>query len=151
MKRLLKSIKTYKGYTSRENLIRACMLKDTASVLSASPTHLINISLETTSAFPAEWKIAKIIPIHKSGSYSSFDNYRPISILPTLSKDKVTEKLIHRHLLVISSSRNFENKLISKFQFGFRPKLSTELGVTLLLDDIRKSVDEGKQLSVLFL
>ena len=119
--------------------------------LSTSPTHLINISLETTSVFSTDWKIAKIIPIHKSGSCSSFDNYRPISILPTLSKDKVTEKLIHRQLLVISSSRNFENKLISKVQFGFRTKLSTELGVTLLLDDIRKSVDEGKQLSVLFL
>ena len=105
-------------------------MKDAASVLSASSTQLINISFETTSAFPAEWKIAKIIPIHKSGSYSSFDNYRPISILPTLSKDKVTEKLIHRQLLVISSSRNFENKLISKFQFDFRPKVSTEFRVT---------------------
>ena len=81
------------------------MLKDTASVLSASPTHLINISLETTSAFPAEWKIAKIIPIHKSGSYSSFDNYRPITILLTLSKGKVIEKLIHRQFLVISTSQ----------------------------------------------
>ena len=37
-----------------------------------------------------------------------------------------------------------KNKLLSKFQFGFRPRLSTELAATLLLDEIRKSVDQGK-------
>ncbi len=43
-----------------------------------------------------------------------------------------------------------ENKLLSKFQFGFRPKLSTELATTLLLDDIRRNVDEGKLVGAVF-
>eukprot|EP00794_Sanderia_malayensis_P014738 gene14738-16273_t len=47
-----------------------------------------------TGTFPVDWKLAKIVPIHKSGSFSSFDNYRPISILPVLSK--IIEKAVHR-------------------------------------------------------
>ena len=83
-------------------------------------------------------KIAKIVPVHKSGSLSSFDNYRPISILPVLSK--VMEKLVQRQLMEFLD----QNKLLSKFQFGFKPRLSTELAATMLLDEIRKSVDQGK-------
>lgn len=47
---------------------------------------------------------------------------------------KVIEKLIHRLLLTYPG----ESKLISKFQFGFRQKLLTELTIILLLDDLRK-------------
>ena len=99
--------------------------------------HLINLSL-TTNVFPADWKIAKIIPIYKSGSRSNLDNYRPISILPVLSK--IIEKIKHRQLISFLD----RNSLLSPSQFGFRRGLSTELAATLLLDDIRKEVDAGK-------
>ena len=62
----------------------------------------------------------------------------PISVLPVLSK--IVEKVVHRQVFEFIE----QNKLLSAFQFGFRPKLSTELAATLLLDDIRKNVDEGK-------
>ena len=137
----LKSIKRSKS-TGIDDL-PPNMLKDAAPAISAPLTYLINQSLET-GLFPTAWKAAKIIPIHKSGSYSNLDNYRPISILPVLSK--VIEKVIHRQLLTFLE----ESKLLSKFQFGFRPKLSTELATTLLLDDIRRSVDEGKLVGVVF-
>ena len=90
-------------------------------------------------------KIAKIVPVHKSGSLSSFDNYRPISVPPVLSK--VIEKLVQRQLMEFLE----KNKLLSKFQFGFRPRLSTELAATLLLDEIRKSVDQGKLVGATFI
>ena len=99
--------------------------------------HLINLSL-TTNVFPTDWKIAKIIPIYKLGSCSNLDNYRPISILPVLSK--IIEKIIHRQLMSFLD----RNSLLSPSQFGFRRGLSTELAATLLLDDIRKEVDAGK-------
>ena len=44
-----------------------------------------------------------------------------------------------------------KNKLLSKFQFGFRPRLSTELAATLLLDEIRKNVDQGKLVGATFI
>ena len=94
--------------------------------------------------FPQEWKAAKIIPLHKSGSTKSFDNYRPISVLPMVSK--VIEKIVRKQLM------NFldKNKLLSTRQFGFRAKMSTELAATLLLDDISKNVDKGQLVGAVF-
>ena len=57
---------------------------------------LINKSL-ASGIFPNKLKIAKIIPIFKSGDPSSFSNYRPVSILPAFSK--VFEKVIYNRLL----------------------------------------------------
>ena len=78
------------------------------------------------------------MPIHESGSFSSFDNYRPISILSFLSK--IIEKAVHQQVMGFLEV----NQLQYKFQFGFRPKWSTELAATLLSDEIRQHVDEGK-------
>ena len=61
------------------------ILKMAAGVLSPSVTSLINKSIDS-SCFPSQLKIAKIFPIHKSGPKSDPSNYRPISILLTISK-----------------------------------------------------------------
>ena len=131
----LRSIQRNKS-TGIDNL-PPCLLKDAARTISAPLTHLINLSLQT-GLFPEDWKLAKIVPIHKSGSRSSFDSYRPISVLPVLSK--IIEKAVHRQVMEFLG----QNKLLSASHFGFRPKLSTELAATLLLDDIRKNLDDGK-------
>ena len=81
VERELKSIKRNKA-TGLDDLPPG-LLKDSAEVISAPLTHLINISL-MTSTFPADWKEAKVIPIHKSGVRSKCENYRPISVLPVL-------------------------------------------------------------------
>ena len=135
IERYLKSIKRNKS-TGTDNL-PPCLLKDAAHTISAPLTHLINLSLQT-GLFPNDWKLAKIVPIYKSGSHSNFDNYGPISVLPVLSK--IIEKAVHREVLELIE----QNKFLYAFQFAFRPKLSTELAATLLLDDIRKNADEGK-------
>ena len=83
VEKYLRSIKRNKS-TGIDNL-PPCLLKDAARTISAPLTHLINLSLQT-GLFPKDWKLAKIVPIHKSGSHSSIDNYRPISVLPVLSK-----------------------------------------------------------------
>ena len=142
VEKYLRSIKRNKS-TGIDNL-PPCLLKDAARTISAPLTHLINLSLQT-GLFPKDWKLAKIVPIHKSGFHSSFDNYRPISVLPVLSK--IIEKAVHRQVIEFIE----QNKLLSAFQFGFRPKLSTELAATLLSDDIRKNVDEGKLVGAAFI
>ena len=72
------------------------LLKDCASEISSPLTHIINLSLKT-STVPSDWKIAKVIPLFKSGSANDVDNYRPISILPVISK--IQEKLVHHQLM----------------------------------------------------
>ena len=58
------------------------LLKDAAGVIAKPLTFIINLSLET-GVVPTDWKMAKVIPIFKSGSMAEIDNYRPISILST--------------------------------------------------------------------
>eukprot|EP00794_Sanderia_malayensis_P013254 gene13254-14618_t len=60
---------------------------------------------------------------------------------------KIIEKAVHRQVMGFLEV----NKLLSKFQFGFRPKLSTELAATLLFDEIRQHVDEGKLVGATFI
>ena len=141
VEKIIKSIKRSKA-TGIDDLPPG-LIKDAADVLSVPLSYIINLSLDT-GQFPQEWKAAKIIPLHKSGSTKSFDNYRPISILPIVSK--VIEKIVHKQLM------NFldRNKLLSTRQFGFIAKISTELAATLLLDDIRKNVDKGQLVGTAF-
>ena len=55
-----------------------------------------NLSLKT-GIFPTDWKMAKVIPTHESGSHSNSDTYRPLSVLPVISK--IIEKIIHEQLI----------------------------------------------------
>ena len=49
-----------------------------------------------TETFPFEWKIARVTPLHKKGPRKLLDNYRPISILPVISK--IFEKILNEQL-----------------------------------------------------
>ena len=113
------------------------MLKDSASVIAAPLTQIINLSLESGTV-PKDWKLAKVTPLFKSGSLIDMQNYRPISVLPTLSK--ILEKAVHSQLITYLE----ENHLLNRSQFGFRSKRSTDLAVAYLVDSIRKEVDCGK-------
>ena len=66
------------------------MLKDAATIIT-EPLAYINLSLQSGSV-PMEWKAAKILSLFKSGSMVELDNYRPISILPVLSK--ILERIV---------------------------------------------------------
>ena len=92
--------------------VPACFLKDTAYSLAKPLTHIINLSLQT-ELFPTELKKARVTPIFKSGDKTLIDNYRPISILPIVSKifEKCAQRQIMNHLE--------ENNLLSEYQFGF--------------------------------
>ena len=137
----LKSVKRNKA-TGLDDLPPG-LIKDSAELISAPLAHLINLSLKT-SIFPTDWKAAKVIPTHKSGAHSNPDNYRPISVLPVISK--IIEKIIHRQLITFLD----KNHLLTKFQFGFRPKLSTEYAATILLDSIRDNVYKGRLVGAVF-
>ena len=98
--------------------IPAKVLKLSADIISPSLTYIFNRSLET-GTYIDDWKKARVIPIFKSDDRRKCENYRPISILPIISK--VFEKEIFRQLYCYLS----KNELLSRFQSGFRPKHST--------------------------
>ncbi len=95
------------------------MLNESSLTLIKPITIVINLSISQGN-FPSVWKPA-IVPIFKSGDPLSIDNYRPISILPTVSK--VTEKLVAEQISSYLSRSSFS---MHPMQFGFRAKYSTE-------------------------
>ena len=120
------------------------MIKDAATFLAAPLTFLINLSLQTGSV-PSAWKTAKVIPLFKNGSRTDTDNYRPISILPAMSK--ILERVVHKQLM----DHLERNSLLFKHQFGFRSKRSTELAVALVTDFIRKEADKCSLTGAIFI
>jgi hypothetical protein len=120
------------------------VLKDCANVIAKPLTHIINSSL-TTGVFPTDWKLSKLIPIPKSKPYNRVENYRPISVIPAISK--VIEKLVYRQL----STYLENNNLLDESQFGFRKGRSTELAAMLFTDNVKRKVDEGKLVGAVFI
>jgi retron-type reverse transcriptase len=91
-----------------------------------------------TGIFPDKLKTAKVIPIFKKGDPTLFKNYRPISVLSTLSK--VLEKIIFTQL----SSYFNETKLFFDNQYGFTPKHCTEYAALELVDRIINHMDKNE-------
>ena len=125
--------------------IPAKILKLSADIIEPSLTFIFNVSL-ATGIYIDEWKQARVTPIFKSEDERQCENYRPISILPVVSK--VFEREIFRHLY---SSYLTENSLLSKFQSGFRPKHSTATALIQMCDEWLENMDNGKLNGVVFL
>ena len=102
-------------------------LRDGAKVLAKPTTDICNLSI---SKFPDSCKLAKLKPIYKKGSLTEASNYRPISLLPLISK--VITKVIHDETSASLNSRN----LLYNYQSGFRKKHSTDFCLSFLNDKI---------------
>ena len=63
------------------------VVKQTINLIIALLTHIINLSL-SSCLVPEQIKVARVIPLFKSGTHSLFTNYRPVSVLPALSRKK---------------------------------------------------------------
>ena len=91
-----------------------------------------------TGEFPNYLKISRVKSLFKSGEASSFSNYRPISLLPSISK--IFEYIIFKQLY----SYMDDNGLFSLEQYGFRADHSTELAALHLVNHLTKQMDTGK-------
>ncbi len=112
------------------------LLKSIQDILSGSLTIIINQMLNT-GIFPDKLKLAKVSPIYKKEDETLFTNYRPISLLPAISK--VFEKVIFKQLYHFFQSNN----LFYNSQYGFRSKHSTEFAALEVVDRIVTSMDEN--------
>uniref|UniRef100_A0A1B6ERV0 Reverse transcriptase domain-containing protein n=1 Tax=Cuerna arida TaxID=1464854 RepID=A0A1B6ERV0_9HEMI len=106
--------------------INAPVLKTAAEHICEVLTYLFNECINN-GTFPDILKISKVIPVHKKGPLDKQCNYRPISIVPAVSK--ILERLVHKRIVEYLES----NKLFSDCQFGFRSKRSTIKAVQALV------------------
>ena len=100
-------------------------------------TPIINQSL-VSGIFPVKLKIAKIVPIFKKGDSHFLENYRPVSLLSSVSK--VFEKAVYDQLTLYFNEHDYFNHS----QYGFRAGHSTEYANIELVDRISYAVDQGQ-------
>ena len=114
--------------------ISCIILKEIKDII-AQPLSLLVNQAFNTGVFPSKLKLAKVIPLFKKGDKTSIENYRPISLLPCMSK--VLEKIINIQLFDYFQSNN----LLYKNQYGFRKHHSTEFASLELVDTIQQQLD----------
>ena len=114
----------------------------TAAHIVALPLSILLNHCNSFGVFPNQLKIAKVVPVYKSGPPEDLHNYRPISLLSTISK--IFERVIPNRLVSFMERKN----LIIATQFGFRHKHST---IHPTLDLITKSYQniDNKRFSIL--
>lgn len=139
---LIKKLKS--NVTSGIDEITAAELKLICPLISEALAYIVNLVLKT-GVFPAQLKVARVTPIYKGGGINNMSNYRPVSVLSTLSK--VFEGVIHDRLL------SFFNKygIITTCQYGFQKNKSTEQALTIIKDQIITNMENKKFTLGLFL
>ena len=92
-----------------------------------------------------ELNIAKVLPLFESGDATIVNNYRPVSVLPWLSK--IFDKLMCRRLLSFLKKQN----ILHHYQFGFRANQSTNLALIFIVDKIIQALQNGDTVIGVFL
>ena len=124
--------------------ISAKVIKNSFDLYIQPLTHILNMSL-TQGVVPNELKLAKVIPLFKSGDKQLIKNYRPVSILPVFSK--IFERISYNRLYSFIT----QNNLLYKYQFGFKKHYGTNSALILLIDKIMNSLNNGDIVLGLFL
>ena len=120
------------------------LIKRAASTLVPIITHIINLSI-STGVFPHALKLAKVTPIHKSGDLINKVNFRPVSVLISLSK--LFERIIYTQLMEFLT----DNNILTPSQYGFRPKRSTELALVSFTKYVLDAFDNNDFVLSVFL
>lgn len=121
------------------------LLKRNFEYLAGSLQAVFNESL-ATGVFPEPYKLAHICPVYKKGSRSEAQNYRPISLLPIVSK--VLEQIVYQQLQEYIRDRP---DILPQEQFAYRQNHSCEDALTLCINDWQRSLDKGEIVAVALL
>ena len=130
------------GKATGPDEIPAKLLKETASVIAPSLCKIFNKSLQLGS-LPSDWKLANVVPVHKKGAKDHVENYRPISLLPIVSK-------VFEHC-VLNSIRFHLYQVISPKKHGFCTGRSCITNLLEALDHIGSLLDSGSQVDTIYL
>lgn len=110
------------------------VLKLSCDTLSSVIAHIFNCAIDS-GIFPRAFKRAIVHPIYKSGAKDDVSNYRPISVLSSLSK--IFERILNKNLTNFMT----KNNLIAKNQYGFRSCVSTEDAVIDFVNTLVNKID----------
>jgi hypothetical protein len=113
------------------------LLKLAAPIICHPLAYICNLSM-FTSVFPSKWKVAKVTPIYKDGDKSDVSNYRPISVLPILSK--ILERAVHDQLYNYLTCNN----ILNSCQSGFRRNHSKNTTLINVTDYVLSNMNNGK-------
>ena len=138
--KILQALKPKKS--SGKDGITSEIMKIGSKFLVVPLTYMINFSI-LTGKFPTNWKIAKVVPLHKKGDKKLLKNYRPVSLLPVAG-------MILEKVEALQIEEFFEkNGLLGSFQFGFRKNKSTVTELLTMFDKILEAKNRKKEVSVL--
>ena len=118
--------------------------KECDSVVARVLCKLVNQSLNVGKV-PSDVKIARVVPLFKSGDKECVNNYRPVSILPVFSK--VIERIVNNRL----TSHLEDLHLLSPFQYGFRRSSDTSSAAVDLISELQLNVDRNKKCALVSL
>ena len=131
-------ISKLKNTSSNVSNIPPRILKHVKEIIAGPIAEIVNRSMEQ-GVFPGSLKTANIVPIYKAGDAQFVSNYRPIAILPTMSK--IFEKCIANKLINFFSKFN----IISPYQYGFLKGKSTTNAFQLLIEYIYNCLNKKQQ------
>ena len=98
---------------------------------------MLLMNLPFSCIFPSVLKLADVKPVHKKASRLEKTNYRPVSLLPNISK--IFERCMYRQI-----SEYFET-VLSKFQCGFPKGYSTQDCLLTMVENCKKALDQGNE------
>ena len=142
IKKLISNLRPKKSTGTDE--IPPTILKSTPDNILIALTHVFNLSLDC-GEFISDFKTAKVAPIHKKGSVTNVCNYRPISLLCSLSK--ILKKFIYNRVVLFLKKQNF----FYKYQFGFNKNHSISHATSLLIENIAKAFENKEHVLGVFL
>ncbi|KAI8126735.1 putative RNA-directed DNA polymerase from transposon X-element [Lucilia cuprina] len=132
---------TLRGSTPARDKITYAMIKHSPHILKERLCQLYN-RIMTTGVYPHDWKLAVLTPIPKPGkNQSQIDGYRPISLLPVLSK--LFEKILAKRFWKLTKGQ------ISKLQHAFIPRHGVHSICHQLEEILRRNLGNGKHSLVL--
>ena len=124
--------------------IDTSIIKLAKAEITPAITHIINLSIRK-SKFPTQFKKAKVVPLHKKLDVLNPKNYRPVAILPVLSK------LLERAVFVQIIDYFEHHKLLHPSHHGFRANHNTTTALLQMYDTWVEAMDKGEATGVCFL
>ena len=140
VKKIINGLKNSKS--TGTDFIDTWIIKSIVTDVLPAITHIINLSLYQ-SQFPNIWKQAKVVPLLKSGDTLTPKNYRPVALLPILSK--VLEKVVFLQIVEYLDSNN----LVHPNHHGSRQGHSTATALLQMYDQWVEEVEDDKLVGVM--